>query len=98
MTKWFQAIYLLTQNKNAVSALALSRQIGVSYKSAWLLKHKLMQTMLLRDEQQPLQGRVEIDDAVNERATSTAGARRPTRQPSLQRCKPRTMGIPCTYA
>lgn len=63
LRKWFQAMYLLTQNKNAMSALALSRQLGVSYKSAWLLKHKLMQAMLLRDGQRPLQGRVEIDDA-----------------------------------
>lgn len=63
LTKWFQAMYLLTQNKNTLSALALSRQIGVSYRTAWLLKHKLMQTMLLREESRPLQGRVEIDDA-----------------------------------
>ena len=63
LTKWFQAMYLLTQNKNTLSALALSRQIGVSYRTAWLLKHKLMQTMLLREESRPLHGRVEIDDA-----------------------------------
>lgn len=63
LTKWFLAMYLLTQNKNAISALALSRQLGVTYKTAWLLKHKLMQTMLLRDEPRPLRGRVEIDDA-----------------------------------
>lgn len=62
-SKWFTAMYLLTQNKNAISALALSRQIDVAYRTAWLLKHKLMQTMRLRDEQRPLQGRVEIDDA-----------------------------------
>ena len=53
LTKWFLAMYLLTQNKNAISALALSRQLGVTYKTAWLLKHKLMQTMLLRDEPRP---------------------------------------------
>jgi transposase-like protein len=42
---WFLAMYLLTQHKNAISALALKRQLGVSYKTAWLLKHKLMQAM-----------------------------------------------------
>ena len=47
---WFLAIYLLTQSKNAVSALELKRQLGVSYKTAWLIKHKLLQTMLLREE------------------------------------------------
>ena len=45
---WFLAMYLMTQNKNAISAPALERQLGVSYKSAWLLKHKLMQTMAVR--------------------------------------------------
>ena len=39
---WFLAIYLLTQHKNGISALALRRQLGVSYNTAWLLKHKLM--------------------------------------------------------
>lgn len=76
---WFLAIYLMTQNKNAISALALKRQLGVSYKSAWLLKHKLMQTMAVRDARYRLQGRVEIDDAYlgGERAGSINGGRKP---------------------
>jgi hypothetical protein len=41
LSVWFLAIYLMTQSKNAVSALELKRQLGVSYKAAWLLKHKL---------------------------------------------------------
>ncbi|SFC53296.1 hypothetical protein SAMN05216344_1211, partial [Polaromonas sp. OV174] len=60
---WFLALYLLTQHKSGISALALKRQLGVSYKTAWLLKHKLMQTMLLREAARRLDERVEIDDA-----------------------------------
>ncbi|TAM80166.1 MAG: IS1595 family transposase [Candidimonas sp.] len=60
---WFLAIYLMTQSKNAVSALELKRQLGVSYKTAWLVKHKLLQTMLLREAPRRLDERVEIDDA-----------------------------------
>jgi len=37
---WFLAIYLLTQNKNGISALSLRRQLGVSYNTAWLIKRK----------------------------------------------------------
>ena len=71
LRRWFLAMYLLTQHKNAISALALKRQLGVSYKTARLLKHKLMQAMSQRDARYPLQGRVEIDDAY---ASSIGGA------------------------
>lgn len=60
---WFLAIYLLTQHKNGISALTLRRQLGVSYNTAWLLKHKLMQAMVERDTYRPLRGDVQIDDA-----------------------------------
>ncbi|TAN14319.1 MAG: IS1595 family transposase [Rhodanobacter sp.] len=60
---WFLAIYLLTQHKDGISALALRRQLGVSYHTAWLLKHKLMQAMVERDSEQVLGGIVMMDDA-----------------------------------
>ena len=44
-------------------ALALRRQLGVSYNTAWLLKHKLMQAMIERDSDQALGGIVQMDDA-----------------------------------
>lgn len=82
---WFLAMYLLSQNKNSISALALKRQLGVSYKTAWLLKHKLMQTMAQRDERYLLQGRVEIDDAYlgGERAGSINGGRKAANKSAL---------------
>jgi ribosomal protein L37AE/L43A len=63
LTVWFLAMHLLTQAKNDVSALELKRHLGVRYKTAWLMKHKLMQVMLLREAPRRLDGRVEIDDA-----------------------------------
>lgn len=63
LTQWFQAMYLLTQNKNNVSALELKRFVGISYRSAWRLKHKLMQVMFEREESTKLSDRVEVDDA-----------------------------------
>lgn len=78
LTRWFLAMYLLTQHKNAISALALKRQLGISYRSAWLLKHKLMQAMEQRDTRYQLQGRVELDDAYlgGERAGHINGGRK----------------------
>jgi len=64
LTKWFLAIYLVTQSKNAISALSLRRQIGVSYPTAWLVKHKLMEVMAEVEDDRQLDGRIELDDAV----------------------------------
>jgi hypothetical protein len=60
---WFQALYLITQAKNAISALELSRTLGVSANTGWLIKHKLMQVMKERDARRPLAGIVQLDDA-----------------------------------
>lgn len=46
LTTWFLAIYLLTKRKNALSALQLSRELNVSYNTAWKLKNKILQVML----------------------------------------------------
>jgi len=60
---WFTAMHLMTQAKNNVSALELKRHLGVSYPTAWLLKHKLIQLIVNREATRQLTGRVEIDDA-----------------------------------
>lgn len=63
LSRWFLAMHLLTQSKNNVAALELRRHLGVCYKTAWLIKHKLMEVMRVREEGRQLDGRVEIDDA-----------------------------------
>ena len=63
LTKWLLGIYLLTQSKNGISALEMSRQLGICYNSAWLLKHKLMQAMLEREQGRLLDGVIQMDDA-----------------------------------
>ena len=63
LPKWFVAMHLLTQAKNNVSALELKRHLGVSYPTAWLMKHKIMEVMRRAEESRQLTGRVEIDDA-----------------------------------
>ena len=59
---WFLAIYLISQDKTGLSALALKRHLGTSYRTAWLVHHKLMKTMALRDIELPLSGLVQVDD------------------------------------
>ena len=56
LTLWFLAIYLISQAKSGFSALALKRQLGVSYPAVWLIQQKLMQAMVERAAQYTLSG------------------------------------------
>ena len=60
LTTWLLAIYLLSQAKTGLSALALKRQLGVSYPTAWLIQHKLMQAMADREDRYLLEPRFPI--------------------------------------
>lgn len=63
LTTWFLALYLLTSTKTNMAALELTRHLGVCYRTAWRLKHKVMQAMATREESRRLSGAVQIDDA-----------------------------------
>jgi len=63
LTVWFLAICLISQAKTGLSALALKRQLGASYPTAWLIHHKLMRAMAQREERYVLEGQVQVDDA-----------------------------------
>jgi hypothetical protein len=63
LRKWFLAMYLLSQAKTGLSSLALMRQLGVSYRTAWLVNQKIMLTMAQCDDTAPLSGDVQVDDA-----------------------------------
>lgn len=60
---WFLAMYLISQAKTGLSALALKRHLGVNYRTAWLINQKVMRTMAERDAQEPLHGDIQLDDA-----------------------------------
>lgn len=44
-------------------ALELMRHLGINDKSAWRMKHKIMQVMAEREATRRLSGLVQIDDA-----------------------------------
>ena len=87
LTTWFLAMHLMTVAKNGISAMELHRQLGVSYNTAWRVKHKLMQVMKERDDQRPLDGLVQLDDSYwgGERRGGKCGRGRRTRSLSSQR-------------
>src|SRR5437870_4718856 len=41
LTLWFYAIFLFASSKHGVSAAELSRQLGVTYKCAFRISHKI---------------------------------------------------------
>ena len=45
LPKWFLAIYLMCQSKKGVSANQLKRMLGVQYKTAWHLCHRIREAM-----------------------------------------------------
>lgn len=85
LTTWFLALYLLTSTKTNLAALELKRHLGVCYRTAWRLKHKVMQAMTAREESRRLHGRVQIDDAYlgGERNGGKGGRGSENKQPFL---------------
>ena len=64
LAKWFAAIYLTAADKGGVSALRLSRMVGVSWPTAQSMLRKLRRAMGDRDRAYWLTGLVEADDAL----------------------------------
>jgi len=63
LTIWFLAFYLIGQAKSSTSSLALMRQLGVNYRTAWLMHNKIIQAMSEQEEACVLHGKVQLDDA-----------------------------------
>lgn len=58
---WFAAIYLCTSSKKGVSSLQLSRQLGITQKSAWFVLHRIRE-MLKDKAPHMLKNVVEVDE------------------------------------
>lgn len=61
LRKWYAAIWLTLNNKKGISASMLSRELGITYTTAWHMLHKLRRT--LPQSSDKLSGTVQIDAA-----------------------------------
>jgi len=61
LRKWFMAVLLLVESKKGMSANQVKRTLGVSYKTAWYLCHRIRNAMA-QAQQVPLSGTVEVDE------------------------------------
>jgi transposase-like protein len=60
--KWLLAYYLLCSSKKGMSAHQLHRMLGVTYKSAWFMAHRIRYTMKAEPLRSKLKGIVEVDE------------------------------------
>lgn len=61
LQKWLYAIYLIAQTRSGVPAKVLERHLGVTYKTAWRIGHKIRE-MMREEPLEKLNGIVEIDE------------------------------------
>src|SRR6185312_297762 len=49
LNKWLAATHLLMASKKGMSALQVSRMLGVSYKSSWFMCHRIRESLREKD-------------------------------------------------
>lgn len=59
--KWFLATFMICESRKGVSSNQLKRMLGVTYKSAWFLSHRIRFAMAIATPA-PLEGVVEVDE------------------------------------
>jgi transposase-like protein len=67
LSKWLAALFLLTASKKGVSAHQVHRSLGISYKSAWFMMHRLREALRQGSFAVPMGGAgetVEVDETV----------------------------------
>lgn len=62
LSVWMAALYLCTAHKKGVSSLQLSRDLGITQKTAWFVLHRIRLIMGDDDPEIPLDNVVEVDE------------------------------------
>ena len=63
--KWLMATYLICSSKKGISSHQLHRTLGVTYKTAWFMSHRIREAMKATDSEPPMGedgGVVELDE------------------------------------
>lgn len=89
LQKWFMAIALMVESKKGISANQVKRHIGVTYKTAWYVCHRIREAM---QEHEPLKlgdesTTVEIDE------TLVGGRKRGAGRKAARRAKTVVVGM-----
>jgi transposase-like protein len=63
LSKWVYAFHLMAASKKGVSAHQLHRMLGITYKSAWFMAHRIREAMRPAKHEGPLGGEGKIVEA-----------------------------------
>lgn len=58
LSKWFETLYFVSQDKRGISAVELHARPGVTYKTAWYILSRIRKAMEQRDNQHKLSGTI----------------------------------------
>lgn len=83
LRKWLLTLFLVAHSANGINALELSRRIKVTYKTAWLMLHKIRSTMTEADTSILLSGFVRVNAVCYGRPHNPTIWRHPKEQPLL---------------
>jgi transposase-like protein len=61
LIKWFTTALLMCEAKKGISAMQIKRTVGMAYKTAWYLCHRIRKAMV-EASREPLTGTVEVDE------------------------------------
>ena len=61
LIKWFTATFLICESRKGMSANQIKRTLGISYKTAWYLCHRIRAAMASA-EKNMLDGTIEMDE------------------------------------
>jgi transposase-like protein len=62
LSKWLLGLHLMASSKKGVSAHQLHRNLGISYKAAWFMAHRMRYAMSSGPLAELLRGVVEVDE------------------------------------
>jgi len=80
LNKWVLAFALVNGSKKGISAHQLHRQLGITYKSAWFMEHRIREAM--KQDHEPIGGEgctVEVDETFIGKDKSAPPSRTPYR-------------------
>ncbi|WP_171654527.1 transposase [Paenibacillus foliorum] len=94
LRKWFHALLLISYAPCGINAVQLSGAIGVTYKTAWLILHKIRYAISKADASTMLSGIVRVNSALYGRPHNPSVNRHIQEQPLLVGASINTEGEP----